>query len=127
MQLHDLMVGSSALRGNGTAGLRLHVGVTGRKADKYGYRTYDHASRLGTLPIWKAALLRYLDGPTLQAGVPACPQRGDCRGCAPQMVYSQTTDLLEGHRKMPPTAGQGYDGPEREIGICAPICMFLVS
>jgi hypothetical protein len=22
---------------------------------------------------------------------------------------------------------QGYDGPERDIGICAPICMFLVS
>ena len=63
MQLHNLMVGSIALRGNGTVGLRLHAGVTGRKADKYGSRTYDHASRLGTLPAWNAALLRYLDGP----------------------------------------------------------------
>jgi hypothetical protein len=58
VQRHNPIVCGSALQRNGTAGLRLRAGVTGRTGYKYGPGRYDHARRVVPLAFGTPPVLR---------------------------------------------------------------------
>ena len=118
MQLHNLMVGSSPLRGNGTAGLTLHAGVTGRKADKYGLERTTMLAGWVLFPFERCPFCAISTDPS-RWSARMSPARGLSR-LRTQMVYSQPTDLPEGHRKcrLPPVRAMMG---QRETSVSVPL------